>query len=323
MRRRRHALAGAIGLVAALFGASPAEAHPLGFGLVTITEREGGELDVLARVSGTEAEPGRIELAWPEGCVETVLRDAMHDEVRERRSRVRCAASMEGRRLVVSGPTRGLELRVEVRLQDAAPSEQLLATLPAEVVVGRATPRIELVGSGIGLGALHFATGIDHVLFVAAAFFLARQRGARAVALAVTAFTLGHAITLALATLGALALPTRPIEACVALSLVHVARELVVERDTLTRTRPALVCLLFGLVHGAGLASVVAGTGLRGVPLALSVGAFNVGLELAEIALVALLFVIVRARLRAPIERGMPYLVGAVGVALLLARTVT
>ncbi|MFO0684130.1 MAG: HupE/UreJ family protein [Sandaracinus sp.] len=323
MRRRHHALAGTLALVAALLCASPAEAHPLGFGVLAITEREGGELDVLARVSGTEAEPGRIELAWPEGCVETVLRDAMHDEVRERRSRVRCAGSIEGRRLFVNGPTRGLELRVEVRLASAAPSEQRLATLPAEVVVGRASPRGELVAGAVRLGATHFATGIDHVLFVAAAFFLARRRGARAVALAVTAFTVGHAITLALATLGALALPTRPIEACIALSLVHVARELRVERDTLTRRSPALVCLLFGLVHGAGLASVVAGTGLRGVPLAISVGSFNVGLELAEIALVALLFAIVRARLRAPLERGVPHLVGAVGVALLLARTVT
>ncbi len=321
MSRPRHALVGAIALLAALVGASPARAHPLGFGLVTLTEREGGELDVLVRISGTEAEPGRIELAWPEGCVETVLRDGLHDEVRERRSRVRCAGSTADVRLALSGPTRGLELRVEARPRGAASRVQLVHALPAEVVLGRSAGGIELASGALALGVEHFATGIDHVLFVAAAFFLARRRGARAVALAVTAFTLGHAITLALATLGALSLPTRPIEACIALSLVHVARELAVERDTLTRRSPALVCLLFGLVHGAGLASAVAGTGLCGTPLAISVGAFNVGLELAEIALVVLLFGIARARLRAPLERAVPYLVGAVGVALLLART--
>lgn len=309
-----------VGLVLAAAGV--ARAHPLGFGLVTITERPEGALDVVARVSGTEAEPGRIALRWPATCVETVLRDGMHDEVRERRSLVRCEGPLEGTRLTVDGPPRGLELRVEVRARDAAPDVSLVRALPGEVVIGEGAGRAEIARDGVSLGVAHFATGIDHVLFVAAAFLLARKRGARAVGLAVTAFTLGHALTLALATLGTTSVPTRPIEACIALSLVHVARELALERPTLTRRMPALVCFLFGLVHGAGLASAIAGTGLTGGSLALSVGAFNVGLELAELALVVALFAVVRGAVGTRIERLAPVLVGGVGVALLLARTI-
>ncbi len=301
---------------------SHARAHPLGFAVVSIRETTPHEAEVVVRVSGTESDPGRIELAWPEGCRERVVRDTTRDEVRERRIIVSCDAALVGRELRVEGPARGLEVLVLAELADHARTRSVIRSLPADVELGAAESPRALVVAQARLGALHFALGIDHVLFVLAAFFLARKRGARAVAVAVTAFTIGHAITLALVTLERWTIPTRPVEACIALSLVHVARELRVERDTITRRTPAIACGLFGLVHGAGLASAMSNAGLRGATLAMAVGSFNVGLEVAELALVLLLFAAIRGRVVRGAEALAPFLVGGVGAWLLLDRLV-
>jgi hypothetical protein len=299
---------------------SPAHAHPLGFAVVSIHETTPREADVVVRVSGTESEPGRIDVTWPERCDEHVTRDEVIDEVRERRSHVRCTSALEGTTVHVEGPSRGLEVLTLTTLRGRVPMRRAVHALPADVALGDGETTATRVLAQSRLGALHFAGGLDHVLFVVGAFFLARKRGARAVAVAVTAFTIGHAITLALVTLGAWTVPTRPIEACIALSLVHVAREMRIEAPTLTRRAPAIACFLFGLVHGAGLASAMSDAGLRGVELGLAVASFNVGLELAEIALVALLFVVLRARLLSLTERAAPMVIGGIGAWLLLDR---
>ena len=297
-----------------------AAAHPLGFAVVSIDETTPGEADVVVRVSGTESEPGRIAIAWPEGCDERVFVDAVEDEVRERRAHVRCDGGLLDRSLEVRGPARGLEVLVRVALRGRAPTRQVARALPARVALGVRTSVASIAISQIRLGAEHFAFGLDHVLFVIGAFFLARRRGARAVALAVTAFTIGHAITLALATLGGITLAARPVEACIALSLVHVARELRVEAETITRRTPALACALFGLVHGAGLARAMSSAGLTGLDLGLAALSFNVGLELAELALVLALVLVVRGRIVPVAERLAPLVVGGVGAWLLLDR---
>ena len=92
------------------------------------------------------------------------------------------------------------------------------------------------------------------------------------------------------------------------------------EADTVTRRTPAIACGLFGLVHGAGLASASSSAGLAGADLAMSVASFNVGLELAELALVVALFAIVRGCVTPMAERLLPLAIGGVGVWLLLGR---
>jgi hypothetical protein len=307
-------------VVAAVLAPSLARAHPLGFAVVTIDATREREAIVVVRVSGSESDPGDLRLGWPEGCEETVLRDAMHDEVRERRVRVTCTSPLAGSALRIEGPARGVEVMIETTLPGRATSREVVRALPADVRVGTAQSTLDVARGWAALGVEHFAFGLDHVLFVVGAFFLARRRGGRAIALAVTAFTLGHALTLALATLGALTLPSRAVEACIALSLVHVARELAVESDTLTRRAPAVVCALFGLVHGAGFARALDEAGLSRAELGVGLFSFNVGLELAELALVSLLVLLARPALAPRLERLAPLVIGAVGAWLLLDR---
>ncbi|MDQ3032411.1 MAG: HupE/UreJ family protein [Myxococcota bacterium] len=144
-------------------------------------------------------------------------------------------------------------------------------------------------------GVIHLVTGYDHLLFllslVLTAGGLARREGYRVamrdVAIVVTAFTLGHSVTLIAAALGVIVLPSRLVESVIAGSIAVVAL-LNVWRPEERRGMPVLA-LAFGLVHGFGFSGVLAELGLPARARVLSLLAFNVGIELAQLAFVAVL----------------------------------
>jgi hypothetical protein len=305
-------------LAVSLF-ASDARAHPIGFAVLSIDETAPTTYAVVLRVSGSETDPGNLAVTWPEGCAERGVYESAVDEVRERRSILACRRTLEGRAITVDGPRRGIELLVDARLDGFAVRISRRA-MPAEITLGRDRGE-SLARAHLLLGIEHFALGIDHVLFVLGAFFLARRLGNRALVLVVSAFTVGHALTLALATLGVLVLAPAPVEACIALSLVHVARELRLSKDTITRTRPAIVCGAFGLVHGAGFARALGDAGLHGRELAVGLVSFNVGLEVAQLGLVAVCLALFRGAVSKRAEPLAALIIGGVGAYLVLDRT--
>jgi len=115
-----------------------------------------------------------------------------------------------------------------------------------------------------------------------------RTRFLRALVGTLTAFTLAHSVTLALAALDLVRLPSGAVEATIAASVVLVAREAFVDADTLTRRRPWLVASVFGLVHGLGFAGALGDLGLPedGQGLVIALLGFNVGVELGQLAIV-------------------------------------
>src|SRR5688572_24612197 len=105
------------------------------------------------------------------------------------------------------------------------------------------------------LGVEHILFGIDHLLFVLALVLIVQ--GVGLLVQTITAFTIAHSITLARATLGLVEVPSAPIEAIIALSIVFVAAEIVRSRRGefgLTQRAPWLVAFTFGLLHGFGFA---------------------------------------------------------------------
>jgi hydrogenase/urease accessory protein HupE len=135
------------------------------------------------------------------------------------------------------------------------------------------------------LGIEHILTGFDHLLFVLAVTLLVQRR--RALVAAITAFTLAHSLTLAATVLGWLTLPSAAVETTIALSIVLAAAECLRPPDSLARRAPWLVTFAFGLLHGMGFASALLETGLprEHVPSALLF--FNVGVELGQLAAIA------------------------------------
>lgn len=136
--------------------------------------------------------------------------------------------------------------------------------------------------------------GIDHLLFVFALVLIVR--GVGLLVKTITAFTIAHSITLALATLGVVHVPSAPVEAVIALSIVFVAAEILRsyrgERG-LTERAPWLVAGLFGLLHGFGFAGALSEVGLPQNDIPLALHYFNLGVEAGQLAFVAVVLAII------------------------------
>lgn len=139
----------------------------------------------------------------------------------------------------------------------------------------------------VWLGFTHILPkGLDHILFVLGLFFFSREL--KPLFLQVTSFTVAHTLTLALATLGIVSVPVAVVEPLIALSIAYVAVENIL-RPTLSRFRLAVV-FAFGLLHGLGFASVLGEIGLSPRHFIASLIAFNIGVELGQIAIILLAF---------------------------------
>ena len=137
-------------------------------------------------------------------------------------------------------------------------------------------------------GIEHITFGFDHLLFVTGLTLIVRDW--RRLVKAVTAFTVAHSITLTCATMGWLTLPSAPVETMIAISIVMVAAEVVrMERGlvSLAITSPWIVAFAFGLLHGFGFAGALVELGLPRGDIPLALFAFNVGVELGQLAFIA------------------------------------
>jgi hypothetical protein len=150
--------------------------------------------------------------------------------------------------------------------------------------------RGQVVRAYLGLGYTHILPkGTDHILFVLGIFLLSIRL--KPILLQVTAFTVAHTITLALTIYGLVALSPRIVEPLIALSIVYVAVENIVT-PRLTPWRVALV-FGFGLLHGMGFAGVLSQLGLPRSEFLPALLSFNVGVELGQLTVIAVAFVLI------------------------------
>lgn len=141
----------------------------------------------------------------------------------------------------------------------------------------------------LALGFMHLLTGVDHLLFVLGLLLLVR--GWRSLLFTVTAFTLGHSVTLSLASLGLINLSQAPVEATIAFSIFLLAVELARDRSrpTFLSRYPWGMAAGFGLLHGLGFAGALADIGLPVGEIPLALISFNVGIEGGQLLFIALL----------------------------------
>jgi hypothetical protein len=140
--------------------------------------------------------------------------------------------------------------------------------------------------------------GLDHILFVLGLFFLSAQM--RPLLLQISLFTLAHTITLALAALGYVKLPGSIVEPLIAASIVFIAVENIWAKG-ISRWRPFII-FGFGLLHGLGFASVLGEFGLPESTFVAALIGFNVGVEIGQLAVIAVMFLCVWQAVR--IDRG-------------------
>ncbi|WP_313771747.1 HupE/UreJ family protein [Neobacillus niacini] len=150
-----------------------------------------------------------------------------------------------------------------------------------------AAPAEETSNSGwfsfFKLGMLHILTGYDHLLFLLA--LLLRKQTFKQYAAIITSFTIAHSITISLAVLGIITLPSRFVEAVIAFSIVYVALENIFRKEINHRWG---LTFLFGLIHGLGFANILKEMNIPKADLAVALVNFNIGIEVVQLALVLL-----------------------------------
>jgi hypothetical protein len=265
--------------------------------------------DVLWKVPG-RGEDMRLGLyvELPSDCVNvSEPRAQMLNAAFSERWSVRRAGGLTGGTIQIAGLSSTMTdvlVRLE-RLDGTTLIARLTPSAPSFVV--GAAPDAWAVARTYGvLGVEHILLGIDHLLFVLGLLLIVGRRFGLMLK-TITAFTVAHSITLALAALGLVHVPQAPVEAVIALSIMFVAAEILHARagkPGLTARAPWTVAFVFGLLHGFGFAGALSETGLpqNDVPLALLL--FNVGVEIGQLlfvaAVVAVVAVMARLRVRWP-----------------------
>lgn len=300
--------------------AMPALAHEVRPAYLELRESPSGELDVLWKM------PMLGEMRLP---LTPVLSGAS-EELTPVATRNTGTAAVQTWRLRLLEPLRGRSLHVDGLTATMTDALVQVEFADGESWMTRLTPRApeavipEKQGSGsaaltyLALGVEHILLGIDHLLFVLALLLVAR--GVRRLVLTITAFTLAHSLTLVMATLGWVHVPSSPVEAVIALSIVFVAAEIVHSRrgiEGLTARAPWIVAFVFGLLHGFGFAGALAEIGLPQGQIPLALVSFNVGVEAGQLLFVAVVLTVIgaarRARFNAPewLKVVPPYAIGS------------
>jgi hypothetical protein len=263
--------------------AGRARAHPLSPAAVDIEERGHATYHIGFRRSA--ASFSALTLALPADCRIRQGRIEPAGDALVEHLDVQCAKPLEGRRLSLRGlGALSLGALVSLRFRDGSTAEALLDGANDSLTLPRKTTQREVFVAYLTLGIEHLLSGVDHLLFVLG--LLGIVRGLRATFLLLSAFTLGHSVTLCLAALGLVRMPGAPVELGIALSLLLVAHELTRPAQT-TQNRATsglfLAVAALGLLHGLGFAGALADVGLPEHAIPLSLFAFNLGVEVGQL----------------------------------------
>ena len=201
------------------FFTTRADAHGFAPRLLEIRERGDGIWETELRGAASEAPP---EVHFPAQCVELSTDDG------RAHVKLRCA-DLRGAEISAAGVDRRTELLVQVHFLDGTSANGSLHDETDRFLVPRVHEPPSAIGAWIVLGMRHIAFGFDHLLFVAALFFLVRSRASLIASL--SAFTVAHSVTLALGVLGVVSLSPALAEALIALSVACLAAELARRRE--------------------------------------------------------------------------------------------
>ena len=333
MRRLLRTLRAGAGALA-LIASQSTMAHESRPAYLELNALGNGQYDSLWKTPVNAGQDLKVEVRFPPSC-RPLLPPSRQDLPGTRVDRVRLdcgAAGLSGQRIELLGLQVGItDVLVRVTDLDGAVVTGLATPSRPWLDVARRQSLAEVAWVYLREGVLHILLGYDHLLFVFGLLLLVPRLGQ--LIKTITAFTLAHSCTLALATLGLVHVPGPPVEACIALSILLLAVEIMQLREGhvhLAAGRPWLIAFTFGLLHGFGFAGALAEIGLptQAIPLALLT--FNLGVETGQLLFIGALLALIglmrlrhwRWRWRWPAwTRAMPaYALGSIATALLIDR---
>ena len=312
-----------VSLMMALSALSAARAHEIRPAYLDLKETVPGHYDVLWRTPVMSGVPLPLLLQMPEGVRN--LREPQFDDLTdsriERRSIDAGPAGLESKRIDFLGLQLTItDVLVRIERLDGGHSTELIH--PSRPYIEIPAPRGALATATVFMtqGIEHILFGADHLLFVLGLLLIVKSPWM--LVKTVSAFTVAHSITLAAATLGYASIPAPPLNASIALSILFLGPEIVRSwrgETSFTIRRPWVVAFAFGLLHGFGFASGLAAIGLPPGDIPLALLMFNIGVEVGQLAFVAMILLLVRAfeviDMRWPlwVEWAPAYVVGSLG----------
>ncbi len=277
----------AIGL---LVGARPLDAHESRPAYLEIKETAPGRYTVLWRtpqLSGMRLPVAVVLPAQLRNETQPIEQD-LGDSYLTRWVVMSTTGSLEGLRIAFPGLAMTItDVLVRIEFQDGTRFVTLVHPSRPYLVVAARSGLAELSATYIEYGMQHILFGIDHLLFVLGLLLLVH--GAIPLLKTITAFTVAHSITLAVAALGLVRVPPPPVEAVIALSIVFLATELAKQARGevgLAQRHPWVIAFAFGLLHGFGFAGTLTRVGLPRGDIPLALFTFNVGVELGQLVFV-------------------------------------
>ncbi len=303
--------------VSLLLGAGPARAHPLAPALLELREHGDGRVEVKFKTPSKRLPGTNLVPLLPESCSTTALPTVEREGtgVVERYA-VACKASLVGARVGIRGlEASGTDALLRVELADGRHIQSVLRSSEPSLVIPGRPSRLGVLRDYVRLGVEHIASGLDHLLFVFGLLVLVAARTGPLLK-TVTAFTVGHSLTLSLAVLGFVAFPSGLVELAIAGSIFVLGAELAQAPGSelahapgwapgTLRRFPWAMAGAFGLLHGFGFAGALAEVGLPSGEIPLALFAFNVGIELGQLAFIGLVLVAWRlvVRVQVPLPR--------------------
>ncbi len=277
--------------LAALLAISlPAAAHELRPGYLEIREEGPEDYSLRFKVPARGDLRLGLYLRLPESCADRAPpRSEYTGTGYLDRLRVTCPGGLQGQEIVVDGLAATFtDVVVRAELASGAVQADRLTPERPSFTLAASPSWHDTARTYFHLGLEHILLGIDHLLFVLALLLLVR--GPWMLVKTVTAFTLAHSLTLALAVFGWAAAPQPPVEAVIALSIAFAAAEVPRRRlrgPGLAARAPWMMAFGFGLLHGFGFGGALKEIGLPQTDVPLAFLAFNLGIEAGQLLFVA------------------------------------
>jgi hydrogenase/urease accessory protein HupE len=308
-------------MIMGLLSTSKTEAHEIRPAELTITETEPGGFEVMWKVPIFEGQVLDIMPVFPEGfkMIGVPSSNNLGAAVIKYFSVQYTGELMAGKEILIDGlSSLQIDVLVQLILIDGSRYSAILKPSSPIYIIPKIGSKSEVAYSYWIMGIIHILSGFDHLLFVLALLLIVRNKWK--LFKTITAFTLAHSVTLALATLGLVNVPPGPTEAVIALSIVFLAGEIINSHNgkySITEQYPWIVAMIFGLFHGLGFAGALTNIGLpqNEIPIALLM--FNLGVETGQImfllAVLLLWAVIKRFKIKWPSNawKWMPYGIGS------------
>jgi hypothetical protein len=290
--------------------------------LLQITERDGGWVDVTWKIPVrqnrglglTPVLPDFLETVGPSTGKQFPGAWVVHSTYRTG------GRTLAGAMLSIDGldsiPT---DVLIRITLQDDSQHSTILRAGNVSYTIPERAGKAKVAASYWRMGTIHILEGADHLLFVLALLLIVS--GLIPLLKAVTAFTVAHSITLVLATLDLIRMPSSPTEAIIALSIVFLAGEIIHKQQGkfgITERWPWLIAFIFGLFHGLGFAGALFEIGIPQYEVPLALFMFNVGVETGQLLFIAAVLSVMALFKRLPVRlpegswRIMPYSIGSI-----------